>query len=182
MENIIEEFDDIIVNKSEFTSEELIKASKKVIFKQTLSFSIIGAILMFLGLIFLIVKLVNKLDNTYLILIIVLLLCGGLIVALPFVVSLFMPSIMKKQNQSIYNGFRTKVIFSEDNIDCTVESDDAKNSSKISYNLVYSVKIIDDVVYMYMNSNVLYMFKLSGFRSENDKNKALGLLLKQKVK
>lgn len=173
--------EDIIINECEFTTEELVKSSKKAILRQTRSFSIIGAVLALLGFIFLLIKLIKKLENTYLILILVLLLCGILIMILPYIITLFMPSLLKKQNQSIYDGFNVRILFSENEIDSTVIGKNAKSNNVFTYKHLYKVNIYGDVVFMYLNSNVLYMFKLSGFKTEEEKDVVLKRIINKKI-
>ncbi|MGM9970906.1 MAG: hypothetical protein ACI35W_00680 [Anaeroplasmataceae bacterium] len=178
-ENVINES---IKNECVISNEELVKISKKSIIYQTLSFSIIGIVFFVVGLIFLILRLASKIDSTYLILILVLMICGALIALLPFIITIFMPAILKRQNQSIYEGFKSIIIFSNDTIDATTIASNAKSNNVFEYKHLYKVKIYDDIVFMYLNSNVLYMFKLSGFINDDEKNLVMNRILKNKVK
>lgn len=173
MEN--EEFEDLkveeknILNKGEITREDIIHFSRISMIKNTICFTLIGAILFILGFSLLIAHLASsKNDNLLLFYSLGLLVCGALIIGLPFVIVAILPSIMSRQNKSIINGFKYKYLFTNDTVDITLVSDVSKIHTSLNYLLIYKVKVFGDMVFIYLNSNVLYMLKLSGFENKED--------------
>ena len=172
MENNIEEIvQERIVNKGEISREELIKATRSNAIRGGISFSIIGVIILVIGVILLITTLTNNFDASFLPYLLIP--CGLIIAILPFVLGALSGKILDIQNKSISAGFKYKYQFNDDHMDITLDSGVAKNHIKLNYLLVYKVKYFDDLVFIYLNSSVVYMLKLSCFEKEEDKNIAM---------
>ncbi len=176
MEN--EELEVNIINEESFSSDEIVRYSRKSIVRQTISFIVIGIIIFLAGFIMLILKLSKSFDGEWLIWI--LLVCGALIVGLPFILTLFLPKVLQKQNKALYSGFKYRYRFTDTSFTVSIESDDSKSVNKHAYRHLYKVNIIDDAMFIYINSSVLYMMKLSGFKSQEDKEMAVSLLTNRK--
>jgi len=176
MEN--EELEVNIVNEESFSSEEIVTYSRKSIIRQTISFIVIGIIIFLAGVSMLILKLANAFDGEWLTWI--LLVCGALIIGLPFLLTLFLPKVLQRQNKALYQGFKYRYRFTDTTFTVSIESEDSKSVNKHPYKHLYRVNVIDDAVFIYINSSVLYMLKLSGFKSEEEKNKAMDLLINRK--
>ena len=161
-----------IINKGEITREELLNTYKKSILKSSISFSIVGIIIAIIGLCFLFSYFDDK-DKLTLIYSLGLILVGLLVVGLPFIIILFIPSIMAKQNKGIIDGFKYKYLFSNDRVDITLVSDETKSHTTLKYNLISKTVTHGDMVTIYLNANVVYMFKISGFNTIDDMNKAM---------
>jgi len=168
---IIEEESQRIVNKGEISREELIKCTRTSAIRGGLSFSIIGIIIAIIGIALLITTFSNSFDASFLPYILIP--CGIIIAALPFVLGLFADKFLDNQNKSISGGFKYKYQFNDDGMDITLDSGVAKLHTKLNYLLIYKVTYFDDVVFIYLNSSVVYMLKLSGFENENDRNTAM---------
>lgn len=161
-----------IINKGEITRDDLINTYKKSILKSSILFSIVGALTFIVGICFLFSYFGDKDKNT-LVYSLGLILVGALIVGLPFIIILFVPSIMAKQNKGIIDGFKYKYLFSNDRVDITLVSDETKSHTTLKYSLISKTVTLGDMVTIYLNANVVYMFKLSGFETLDDKNKAM---------
>ena len=160
-----------IVNKGEITREELIKCTRISAIRSGLSFSIIGVIIAIIGIALLITTFTDSFDASFLPYILIP--CGIIIAVLPFVLGVFADKFLDKQNRSISTGFKYKYQFGEDGMDITLDSGVAKLHTKLNYLLIYKVSYFDDIVFIYLNSAVVYMLKLSGFENENDRNTAM---------
>lgn len=178
------ENNEIIFNDGEISHEELIKYSRKSLYRNTLSFSIVGIIIFIIGFSLFITYFASGHDDTSLIVYSVgLMICALLMAGLPFLMALLLPKMMYKQNRSIIDGFKYHLEFGEKELNISLESPVAKTQTNINYLLVYKVRIYDDLVFVYLNSNVLYMFKLSGFSSRDEEIKAMKkIYIKYKVK
>ncbi len=160
-----------IVNKGEITRNDLIKLTKNNSIRSGLSFSVIGVIISIIGVSLLVSTLTNNFDAKFLPY--VLIPCGVIITLLPLILGLFAPVFVDKQNRAIAKGFKYKYQFDESEMDITLDSGVAKLHQKLNYLLIYKVQYFDDVVCIYLNSSVVYMFKLSGFENDLDKNKVM---------
>ncbi len=160
--------DNKVVIKGEITNEDLLNTYKKNILKSTFSFTIIGVIILVLGLSFLIAFFANK-DKDMAMYGAFMLAVGALIVLMPFIFMLIIPKLLSKQNRGLINGFLYKYVFTNDNISVVLHSEETKTSTAFNYSLVYKCRIYGDIVCIYINSNVVYMFNINSFENEEDK-------------
>lgn len=172
--------DNSIINEGSFSKEEIEKYYKMVFINQTIPFTLVGCLFLFAGILFLIFKFTKVLDLSFLIYII--LGCGILIIVLPLILVKFIPKIIEKQNKGIIDGFNYKYEFFNDKFKVLLNSNDLLNDSVLKYSYIYQLKQFDDVLFIYLNSNVVYMLKLNLFSSEEEKDKALSLLSVKKGK
>lgn len=160
-----------IVNKGEITRSDLIKLTRNNSIRSGLSFSVIGVIITIIGVSLLVSTLTDNFDAKFLPY--VLIPCGVIIAILPLILGLFASMFVDRQNRAIARGFKYKYQFDENEMDITLDSGVAKLHQKLNYLLVYKVQYFDDIVCVYLNSSVVYMFKLSGFENDDDKNKVM---------
>ncbi len=173
-ENALNDIDDNrerIINKGEITRDDLVKVTRVNSIRGGLSFSIIGFVILLAGIVLLVTTLNNNYDASFLPY--VLMPCGFIIAALPYVLGLFASKFVDIQNKAISNGFKYKYQFGEYEMDITLDSGVAKFYQKINYLLVYKVAYFDDVVCIYLNSSVVYMFKLSNFNNDEERNNVM---------
>lgn len=164
--------------EGEFSHDDIIKCSKRAIIEQTKIFSYIGILFIVCGIMFIIFKFTKILDLSFLSFVI--LGCGILIVALPYIVLLFTPKILKRQNSSIIDGFKYKYEFNEENFYVLLESDNLKSENTLKYTYIYKTFIVDDVLMIYLNSNITYLLKLSDFNNDNEKDEIIKKISKVK--
>lgn len=162
-----------IINKGEITRDEIIKASRRNLLKGSISFSVIGLIVFLVGFVLLITWLKNKDDNTTLYYSFAMMILGALVIGLPFIISLFLPSMLTSQNAAIMGGFKYKFLFTNNSVDITLVSDVSKTHTSLNYRLIKKVKVYGDIAFIYLNSNVVYMIKLSNFETKDDLNWAM---------
>lgn len=163
------------VCEGEFNHDEIIEYSKKAIMDQTKVFSYIGYLFTVAGIMLIVFKYTKILDLSFLAFLI--LACGILIVAIPYILAALTPKIMNKQNLSIINGFYYKYEFEEEVFHVYLKSEDLKSENTLKYSYIYKTYILDDVVYIYLNSNTMYMLKLNDI-SEDDKKYILNKITK----
>ena len=170
-EEVLIEDNKRIVNKGEISREELIKCTRLSAIRGGINFSIIGFLIAVVGFILLITTLNDKFDAKFLPYILIP--AGIIIVLLPFILGLFANKFLDIQNKSISNGFKYKYQFDDDVMDITLDSGVAKLHTKLNYLLVYRVVYFGDIVFIYLNSSVVYMLKLSGFENKDEMNKVM---------
>ncbi len=166
--NDIGENNERIINKGEISRDDLIKVTRSNSVRGGLSFSIIGIIIFIAGVLLLITTLSNNYDASFLPYI--LMPCGFIIAALPYILGIFASKFVDIQNKAISYGFKYKYQFSENEMEITLDSTIAKFHQKINYLLIYKVAYFGDIVCVYLNSSVVYMFKLSNFNNDDEKN------------
>lgn len=165
--------------EGEFNHDEIIKYSKKAMNDQTKVFSYIGYLFVVAGIMTIIFKYTKVVDLGFLAFLI--LGCGILIVVLPYIMIALTPKIIHKQNLSIINGFYYRYEFSDETFNVYLKSEDLKSENTFKYTYIYKIHKIEDIVYIYLNSNTMYMLKLNNI-SDEDKQYILTKLTKGKEK
>lgn len=168
MENNLQESKKIPINKGQISREELIKCIRTNTIKSSINFSFIGLIILVLGISLLVTTLTDGFDAKFLPYILIP--CGILILALPFILGMFAPVFLDKQNNTIKDGFVYKYQFDDVYMDIVYDSGVAKLHTKLNYALISKVIYFNDVVFIYLNSTVVYMLKLSGFENKDEMN------------